>query len=85
MDRNPNETARRIAEGALNRLIADLTAGRSEALMTALTAMSRFRRYSWQNALLIQAQRPDATEVAGIHTWHDLGRAVKAGRKASRS
>lgn len=81
MDWNPNETARRMAEGALSRLVADLTAGRNEVFIRALTAMSQFRRYSWQNALVIQAQRPSATEVAGIHTWHDVGRAVKEGEK----
>jgi antirestriction protein ArdC len=30
---------------------------------------------------LINSQRPDATQVAGFHTWHDLGRWVKKGEK----
>jgi RNA polymerase sigma factor (sigma-70 family) len=81
MDRNPNETVRKMAEEALSRLAAELEAGRSEALTNHLAAMSRFRRYSWSNVLLIEAQRPDATQVAGFHTWTDLGRAVKKGEK----
>ena len=56
-------------------------AGKSESLKNYLAAMSRFHRYSWGNVLLISAQRPDATQVAGFHTWHDLGRWVKKGEK----
>jgi hypothetical protein len=76
MDRNPNEKARQLAEEALSRLSAELEQGRSEALMNYLAAMGRFRRYSWNNVLLIATQRPAATHVAGFHTWHDLGRSV---------
>ena len=43
--------------------------------------MGRFHRYSWNNVLLIQAQRPAATRVAGYHTWRDLGRFVRKGEK----
>jgi RNA polymerase sigma factor (sigma-70 family) len=81
MDRHPNQTVRRLAQEAWNRLAADLKAGRSDALSTYLTAMGRFRSYSWQNVLLVSAQRPEATHVAGIHTWNDLGRMVKRGEK----
>src|SRR5262249_41247570 len=35
----------------------------------------------WNNVLLIASQRPGATQVAGFHAWHDLGRFVKAGEK----
>jgi len=81
MEGNPNDRARKTAEEALNRLSAELEAGKSEALKNYLAAMSRFRRYSWNNVLLISAQRPHATQVAGIHTWNDLGRRVKKGEK----
>ncbi|PWU09253.1 MAG: hypothetical protein C5B51_06580 [Terriglobia bacterium] len=81
MDRNPNETVRRRAEKALSSLAAELRAGRTEALTTYLGAMGRLRRYSWDNVLLIATQRPDATRVAGHHTWNDLGRTVKPGEK----
>ena len=49
--------------------------------MNYLAAMSRLRGHAWSNVLLISAQRPDATHVAGIHTWHDLGRTIKEGEK----
>jgi hypothetical protein len=81
MEGKANERVRKTAEEALSRLSAELEAGKSEALQNYLAAMSRFRRYSWNNVLLISAQRPNATQVAGIHTWNDLGRTVKKGEK----
>src|SRR3984893_13483145 len=76
-----DDKVRKIAEEALDRLAAELEAGKSEALQNYLTAMGRFHRYSWGNVLLINSQRPDATHVAGFHTWHDLGRSVNKGEK----
>ncbi len=76
-----SDKAKKAAEEALNRLSAELEAGKSEALKNYLGTMSRFRRYSWNNVLLISSQRPDAMRVAGFHTWHDLGRSVKKGEK----
>jgi antirestriction protein ArdC len=81
MESNPTEKARKIAEEALNRLSAELEAGRSEALKNYLAVMGRFHKYSWGNTLLIASQRPDATRVAGFHAWHQLGRSVKKGEK----
>lgn len=40
-----------------------------------------FRRYSFHNAALIFAQRPDATLVAGIRKWNELGRRVRKGER----
>src|SRR5437870_3385178 len=76
-----DDKVRKMAEEALNRLSADLEAGKSETLKNYLTAVGRFHRYSWGNVLLINSQRPDATHVAGFHTWHDFGRWVKKGEK----
>lgn len=45
------------------------------------STMSRFHTYSPGNALLIAMQRPDATLVAGFHTWHSLDRHVQKGEK----
>jgi hypothetical protein len=81
MDRNPDETARKIAEEALRRLAAELETGRSKALTNYLALMSRLRTQSWSNVLLIAAQRPGATRVAGCHTWNTLGRVVTKGEK----
>ena len=58
MEPNANDKARKVAEEALNRLSAELEAGRSEGLKSYLSAMSRIRRYSWGNVLLIASQRP---------------------------
>jgi hypothetical protein len=71
----------KLAEEAINRLSAELEAGKSEALQNYLNTMGRFHTYSWGNVLLIGAQRPDATHVAGYHKWKDLGRFVKTGEK----
>ncbi|WP_156387954.1 ArdC-like ssDNA-binding domain-containing protein [Cellulomonas sp. Root137] len=46
-----------------------------------LTTAARFPTYSPSNVLLIAAQRPDATRVAGIRTWNDLGRRVVKGER----
>ena len=77
----PDDRARKIAEQALNRLAAELEAGKSENLRNYLATMGRFRRYSWYNVLLIHTQRPGATHVAGFHAWHDMERSVKKGEK----
>jgi antirestriction protein ArdC len=49
---------------------------------TWLRAQSRFHHYSFNNVILIQIQDPDATRVAGFHTWKALGRSVRKGEKA---
>jgi antirestriction protein ArdC len=46
-----------------------------------LQVAARFPRYSTNNVLLITAQRPDATTVAGLRTWNTLGRRVRKGEK----
>lgn len=47
--------------------------------LAMLQTASRFHRYSARNVLLIMAQRPDATRVAGYTTWRQLGRQVRKG------
>ncbi len=54
----------------------------SEKYMQYLRTMSRFHRYSVNNQMLINMQRPDATAVAGFNKWRDqFGRSVKKGEK----
>jgi len=79
-----DEKVRKLAEEALDKLAAELEAGKSEALQNYLATMGRFHRYSWGNVLLIAWQRPTATRVAGYHTWRDLGRHVKEGERGIR-
>ncbi|ONI79097.1 hypothetical protein BWI15_00180 [Kribbella sp. ALI-6-A] len=49
-----------------------------------LRTASAFHEYSFRNAVLIAAQRPDATLVGGWNTWKHLGRRVVKGQKAIR-
>lgn len=47
-----------------------------------LRAMAKFHNYSFNNSLLIWAQRPDATAVAGYRGWQTkFGRTVNPGSK----
>ncbi|MDP9355491.1 MAG: ArdC-like ssDNA-binding domain-containing protein [Chloroflexota bacterium] len=69
-------------DGAINRLVAELAEGHTEEYRKLLSFWSRFHRYSHGNVLLILAQRPDATQVAGYHTWRKVGRQVRKGAKA---
>ena len=43
-----------------------------------LKSMKKFHSYSFNNRLLIFAQNPEATRVAGYCTWKSLGRGVKS-------
>jgi hypothetical protein len=47
-----------------------------------LRLQTRFHRYSFGNVVLIAAQRPDATRVAGFRTWEKVGRRVRKGERA---
>jgi antirestriction protein ArdC len=75
------EQAKQIASKAIQVLSEALERGHSETLRKYLAAMARFRQYSWHNVAMIFSQRPDATRVAGFHTWKQLGRNVKRGAK----
>ena len=75
------EDVKALAESALDILAAQLESGQSAALKGYLAAMARFHRYSLNNVLLIQSQRPGATRVAGFATWRQLGRFVRRGEK----
>jgi hypothetical protein len=78
------QTAKEIIAANVKELIAQLEAGRSDALTTYLDAMSRFHNYSFGNVLEIARQRPNATRVAGLYAWNQLGRKVKKGEKGIR-
>lgn len=73
------EQAKQLSEDALTRLMDALERGQSEALKLYLAVMSRFHRYSWGNILLIYSQRPQATHVAGFHSWLKMRRYVRKG------
>lgn len=73
--------AHEIADEQLQRLALSLGAGKSEALSSYLSAMSKFHRYSLKNQLLIYSQMPEASYVAGFRRWHSFRRRVKKGAK----
>jgi antirestriction protein ArdC len=68
-------------------LIAQLTEGisnltSSEKWRAHLAFQSRFHHYSFGNVLLIAAQCPKATQVAGFNAWRKLNRFVRKGERA---
>src|SRR5215216_5827961 len=73
---------RATIDQAIERLSQQLAEGHTTEYRRLLSFWSRFHRYSSANVLLILSQRPDATQVAGYHTWQRLGRQVKRGAKA---
>jgi len=75
---NPTQ---QLIKQAVDYLIQQLEAGKSETLTAYLGAMARFHSYSFGNILAIARQRPTATRVAGIRSWNELGRFVKKGEK----
>jgi N-terminal domain of anti-restriction factor ArdC len=70
-----------IIKQAVDFLIQQVEAGKSETLSAYLTAMARFHNYSFGNIVAIARQRPTATRVAGFGTWKEMGRFVKRGEK----
>lgn len=70
------EDDRKLMAAAVRRL------RKKEGWHLWLRARSRFHTYSLANQLLIAAQMPDATKVAGFRKWLDLGYAVRRGERA---
>jgi antirestriction protein ArdC len=56
----------------------------SEGFQQYLAAMGRFHHYSFNNVMLIVAQRPDAGRVASFNTWRKLDRHVNKGERGIR-
>ena len=79
--KEPASRAREMAQEALNELTTALQRGQSDMMRRFLSFLARFHRYSFSNVLLIHSQCPDATHVAGFHTWRRLGRHVRKGEK----
>lgn len=71
--------AKHLIENAITSLAESLEAGQSDELKQYLQTMSIFHQYSFRNVMLIAVQKPNATHVAGFHTWKKLGRYVKKG------
>jgi antirestriction protein ArdC len=75
------DEATKLTDNALEQLALALDQGHSATLTAYLKTLAKFHNYSFGNVLLIAFQKPDATHVAGFHTWRKLGRFVKKGEK----
>jgi len=73
------EDAVELADKCLKELAASLEQGKTEVLETYLGALARFHHYSFGNMMMIIKQFPEASKVAGFHTWRKLDRWVKKG------
>ena len=74
-------TTKELIDASIGVLIDALESGHSEVLTAYLSAMAKFHYYSFGNVLLIAMQKHDATRVAGMYSWNQLGRRVKRGEK----
>jgi len=55
----------------------------SDEFKNMLKFLGKFHNYSYQNSILIQLQKPDASYVAGYKQWQNkFNRQVKKGEKA---
>ncbi len=76
------EQLQETIETSLKHLEAELALGHTHGFLQVLEFYSRLTRYSFGNTLLIQAQCPHATYVAGFRKWESLGFHVRRGEKA---
>jgi len=75
-----------VSEEKKEKVIETMTEGihavrNSERFKEFLDFCSMFHHYSFGNKMLIWAQRPNATFVAGARKWNKLGRHIKKGEK----
>ena len=78
------QTAKEAIAANVQALIEQLEQGHSEGLTAYLNAIGRFHNYSFGNILEIARQKPNATRVAGLYAWNQLGRKVKKGERGIR-
>lgn len=65
-----------------NKLIDGVkTVLESRSFKEVMEFSTRFRKYSFNNTILIWLKYPQASRVAGIKTWNEIGRHVKKGEK----
>lgn len=84
MSDSPKKTSKELIAEGVAALTAQLAAGNSAALTAHLATIAKFHHYSFGNIMAIARQMPDASRVAGFHTWKSLGRNVKKGEHAIR-
>src|ERR1700742_3488048 len=80
VDREAQRAARRSRERELTqRAVEQLRSSDGWQAWLRVRARTGLRRYSLGNQLLIAAQDPDATRVAGFRAWLSLGYCVRKG------
>ncbi len=80
VDREAQRAARRARERELTqRAVEQLRSSDGWQAWLRVRARTGLRRYSLGNQLLIAAQDPDATRVAGFRAWLSLGYCVRKG------
>lgn len=89
MTAKQREASRAAREAKVEAMQADLAAGvaalaDSEQWKAWLDFLGSFHAYSVNNVMLIQAQCPHASQVAGFRAWQAKGRQVRKGEKAIR-
>lgn len=84
--REDRAAARRELAAELHATITDKVAALTgtDEWAALLDYATKFHAYSLNNLLLILAQRPGASQVAGYNKWLELGRHVRKGEKAIR-
>jgi hypothetical protein len=78
------QTSKEVIAANVQLLIEQLEAGHSEGLTAYLTAMGRFHNYGFGNILEIARQMPEASRVAGLYAWNQLGLKVMKGQRGIR-
>src|SRR6202167_1745647 len=78
------QTAKETIAANIQALIEQLEQGHSDSLTAYLTAMRRFHNYYFDNIRENARQMTDATRVAGIYAWNQLGRKVRKGERGIR-
>lgn len=68
------ESAYAIVDDALKKVGTD-----GKAFQTYLDVQSKFERYSVSNALLVAAQKPDATDLGEANFWRGRGGYIRKG------
>ncbi len=77
-----NELLKEVEERVMELASETEDFRKTDFFKSYLESMSKFWKYSYHNQLLIYFAMPKATQVAGFHTWNELGRKVKKGSKA---
>jgi hypothetical protein len=62
-------------------LAQEMAKGQTQAFLRWLEVVGKFHRYSFLNTLSILIHRPDASQVAGLRRWNQMGRRVRKGER----